>query len=389
MREFAMQYTSMLIGLFAVAAASCSAFSQEIDREAIGFLYRTRPDQASAIASLPPQVVAPDGHLSLYADYANASDGSVPLYLVNRTTDRIGFNSQDRDIYLKLEALMDDSVWERAQTHFSSGCGNSYMVFPILRPGEYFSMPGYFPSGGERRTVRYRIYNDAAFVLQPDTPDDFYMLTKQLPKMPLDIVSNAGVGMVPPAAIAAARRDDLAIRYGTFNTIRAVIRGSQTSRTMDRNSAIEQLGRFPTEESLGILRELLAEYDRETVGQATRALARMSLRLPAAESYYQELLHAENLLLRFAAIMALTERPVTADVITFAKSLLTHDDLYVRCAGMNVIASECKKNTEIKAFIDAIYDDPNPKIQSIFETILYPGCIDYEVRGRKGKFRER
>ena len=56
---------------------------------------------------------------------------------------------------------------------------------------------------------------------------------------------------------------------------------------------------------------------------------------------------------------------------------------------MSVLSGQCKTDQEMRAFINSIYDDPDPKIQSIFENILLStSCINYQERGYKGRFRE-
>ena len=114
----------------------------------------------------------------------------------------------------------------------------------------------------------------------------------------------------------------------------------------------------------------------------------MGLKLESAEQMYQGLLRGDDVQLRMSATFALNERPITPEVIRFAKEQLSHDSLYVRTMAMSVLGGQCKKDPEMKAFINSIYDDPDPKIQSIFETVLLPTCINYQERGRKGPFRD-
>ncbi|MBI3835266.1 MAG: HEAT repeat domain-containing protein [Planctomycetes bacterium] len=349
---------------------------------------------AHSIKFLPPNVVAADGELTLFADYNDVQGNSVRLYLVNRTQSRIGFSSQDGDIYVMLEAASEDGEWERAQTHQSSWCGNSYMVTPSLRPGEYFSLFGDFPSQGEERKVRFRMYRDDEYLLSDDTPDDFYMDMEmgKLPKLPVNLISNTGKGRARPEVIAAARRDTLAVPYGNFATVRDLATGAEVwnldpFRNGDRSSAVAALGRFPTDESFTLLRTFLNDPDRSMAAAAMRGLAKMGLKFEPAENLYQQLLHGDDVSLRASATYALNERPITPEVIRFAKEVLSHDDLMVRTMAMSVLARQCKNDPEIKEYINSIYDDPDPKMQSIFETKLLPTCINRE-REKKGRFRE-
>jgi hypothetical protein len=108
--------------------------------------------------TLPASINAPDGKLTLHADFAQAGGGKVPLYLINRTAEKVILSSQDGNIYLKLERKMPDGRWERVQIHQRSWCGNSY--YPVaLAPGHYFTFPGYMPTKGAKAQVRYRGYS--------------------------------------------------------------------------------------------------------------------------------------------------------------------------------------------------------------------------------------
>lgn len=113
--------------------------------------------------NLPETIPAPEGELTLFADYKNAGGGKVPLYLVNRTTGRVSLSAQDGDIYLKLERKPEDGHWERVQTHQDSWCGNSY--YPVeLDPGNHFVFSGYFPAKGTGSQVRFRSYGSTPLV---------------------------------------------------------------------------------------------------------------------------------------------------------------------------------------------------------------------------------
>src|SRR6185503_7126171 len=71
---------------------------------------------ARPIAELPVGVSAPEGQLTLHADYASARDQRVTVYLINRTGRTIDLPNQDGDPYLKLEAQTGSAgPWERAQ----------------------------------------------------------------------------------------------------------------------------------------------------------------------------------------------------------------------------------------------------------------------------------
>ncbi|MBI4716202.1 MAG: HEAT repeat domain-containing protein [Planctomycetes bacterium] len=340
------------------------------------------------MSKLPAHVPAPNGQLSLFADYGEVHGDYCVLYLINRTSQRLAFAAQDCNPYVKLDVLTATGHWERAQAHYNAGCGNSYSVFPSLRPGEFFRFLGYYPADGEPCDVRFRVYHDRAYVLADDTrEEDVIFLVEKGPTGPLDVTSNVGKGRARFKDIEAARHDALAIPFGSFETVRALATGEAADGTRKRRSdfAVQALGRFPTEESLELLRGLLTDSDPTIAMAAMWGLAKMGLKLDSAEKLYQELLRGDDLRLRLNAMRALTERPVTPEVISFAKDQLAHDDLMVRGWAMSAIASRCKDDPEMKAYINSIYDDPDPKIQSVFQTLFYPTCINYQERGRKIK----
>ena len=66
-------------------------------------LQRVKAESAAVapLDLLPPQVAkaTSSGALSLYADYANAKDSQVTLYLVNDTPVRASMPGQDSDLY--------------------------------------------------------------------------------------------------------------------------------------------------------------------------------------------------------------------------------------------------------------------------------------------------
>jgi hypothetical protein len=135
-------------------------------------------------ALLPVQIAAPDGQLSLFADYNAVGKDGVPLYLVNRTGRTIQFSGQDGDIYIKLESRMSDGRWQRAQAHSNSFCGNSYT--PVsLPPGQHLLLKGYQPPDGRPAKVRFTMQNGEA------------------------LVSNVGDGLVAQQDLDDAARDDM------------------------------------------------------------------------------------------------------------------------------------------------------------------------------------
>ena len=337
------------------------------------------------LASLPDHVEAPEGKITLFADFADVDGEAVTIYLINRSDKRVAFAAQDDNPYLKLESLDDDGRWERAQVHHSSWCGNSYFHRPILGPNEYFKTQGYFPSRGEQRTVRYRVFNNFAYILGDEVTDRPLWMRDDLEQLPIRLVSNTGIGNVVASEIEAARRDSLASAFGRWETVRDLVLGvtKGTGFLFSRTQTVEQLWRFPTEESLSMLDDLINGSDRSASASAMRALARMGQTFEPAETQYQMYLTCDDVELRTSATMALSTRPLTPEVFAFVKQQLNHDEYSVRVTAIAVLARHCKEDPEVRAYINEIYDDPGPKLRSVFETIRLPSCIKHELRDRK------
>ena len=187
---------------------------------------------------LPGHVQAEEERISLYADFdAIRADGRVPVYVVNRTGKAVKLNSQDGDIYLKLEYRDADGNWQRAQSHSYSFCGNSYFERE-LRPDHHVVAFGYQPINGRRETIRYRLYSQ-----------DF------------DAWSNVGDGVVADGDIQNAASDSMSIQTGSFEYVAEValsdvpIQGSGGWIRDLRDEAIWALasGKFDAEKSRAVL----------------------------------------------------------------------------------------------------------------------------------------
>ena len=59
------------------------------------------PKQVGLVDQLPPAVTAPEGKLTLWANYAGARDGRITVYIVNRTDKKVSITAQDYDPYIK------------------------------------------------------------------------------------------------------------------------------------------------------------------------------------------------------------------------------------------------------------------------------------------------
>ncbi len=379
------------LGVLFIVAGSQTLFAQ--GRETFGAWFPSRAGEALPISTLPKEISASEGQLTLYADYSKSSEKSVQLYLINRTEHRVAFSSQDSDLYTKLEALTENGIWERAQTHVGSDCGNSYS-HRILRPNEYFRFAGYFPSEGEERPIRYRLLRDYALIVDDGTDEQQVShkhYKKDLRELPIKLVTNEGTGRVSSANIEAAKRDGWAASFGTFETVRDLAMGIiiPNTRGSDRSAAVQALGRFPTNESLALLKDFLTDPDPNIPPAAMSGISKMGLDFEPADQLYQELLRSDDAKLKFLAIVALEQRVASPAVIQFAKDQLSDDDFYVRIAAMRILALQCKNDPETKAFLNAAYDDPNPKIRSIFETMLFPTCIEKDKEGKPRGLRPK
>lgn len=110
--------------------------------------------------ALPTSVKPVAGEVTLVADYAGKWPiGTIPVYLINASTNDVDLGAQDGDVYLKLEVEDPQGHWVRAQSHIFSWCGNSYFNGRKVRPGHFFLIEGYQPEKGEKRKVRYSFYH--------------------------------------------------------------------------------------------------------------------------------------------------------------------------------------------------------------------------------------
>lgn len=208
---------------------------------------------------LPRHIKAEDGRVSLYADYdAIQSDGRVPVYLINKTGKELVINTQDGDIYLKLEYQVSSGDWARAQPHGYSWCGNSY-IQRTLKPGHHRVVSGYQPINGERRTIRYKLYGQD-----------------------IELSSNAGDGVIAHDDVQRASSDAMSIRNGTFEYVaRIALSDAPVENRMDhmrdlRDVAIRELAseRFDPAQSKEVLLKILErrpELDRD-IGYAVQTI---------------------------------------------------------------------------------------------------------------------
>jgi len=216
------------------------------------------PELSFSNYPVPDKVEAPFGKLTLYADYTESSEGTLLLYVINRTFKEVELSSQDGSIYTKLEYKTDQGDWERAQPHLYSWCGNSYDNPIKLSPGEYRKFVGYIPKSGELKEIRYKRYAD-------DVP----------------LVSNIGTGYIRAKDVDAARNDAMAIKSGNLESVSSIALGNHEFNPPyvgffpARESAIAQLGsgKFPEDEVIPILEKIVAtESDQALIISAQSSI---------------------------------------------------------------------------------------------------------------------
>lgn len=200
------------------------------------------------VSQLPKSISCPEGQVALVADFrADRLEGKIPVFFVNRSDHDIKLGAQDGDVYLKLEALTEDGQWVRAQSHFFSFCGLSYVSL-VIRKDHFLRIEGYQAVEGRKAKIRYRIY------LQKD----------------LNLVTQDGDGLCLDTDIRTAALDQLALRVGSLEFVASVARGEKKAadegdRIRDMQpAAIWQLGdeRFPVEKVLPVLDEIDSKFPK-------------------------------------------------------------------------------------------------------------------------------
>ena len=174
-------YFATVLGACGQLSNSCGYEVPDKVRDNPSAMFRGSVGTPNPVVDLPEFVEDNEGQVTLWADFAKADEKGVPLYLVNQTNEDCSFASQDHDIYMKLEFKNDAGKWQRAQAHLSSWCGNSY--YNVALPARhFFEFRGYYPTEGQRVTVRYASRNG-------------------------DIQSNLGEAMVSDADLEAVALD--------------------------------------------------------------------------------------------------------------------------------------------------------------------------------------
>lgn len=353
-----------------MAATMFCALSSSADED-----LRTTCGSAIPLALLPSRVPAPQGELTLYADYTARRGEFVVLYLINRTDQDLEFSAQDSDIYVKLETLNEAGYWERAQRHGYSDCGNSYFYSPRLNAGHFFKFLGYSPRDGERRTVRYRMHQDAACVVEGEDrgPIAYLFKCEQIKKIRL--VSNQAIGFVLSEELERCRRDRLSATTGCFEVVARIATDLSIPfygkfHDAGRSTAIGTLRRFGDDRALAVLQRLLDDEDERIRNASVEAIARMASKLKPAGTLHETLLNDEDPVIRASAIGGLAFLPHVETLVPYLEGLLEDPELRVRGRALFVLIGLARECEEAFALVEGLADDPDPDIQKIVEVNL-------------------
>lgn len=150
-----------LVRVLMVSLASASwLFPQGPRREPKEGMYDSCRDLEGPkpLLQLPAEVPAKAGELTCHADFANAADGWIRIYLVNRREGPTGIGLTNGDPNFKAYRELPDGRWERVQPAGSwVMCGDSIRVLTI-HPGMFVTFHAkYRPPGETACRIRYQV----------------------------------------------------------------------------------------------------------------------------------------------------------------------------------------------------------------------------------------
>lgn len=154
------------------------------------------------LENLPASVPAMPGKATIYADWDSAKDGSVSVYIVNRTTSVIRLGTLYGRLHLYNEAESKSGEWERSEVYVEELCGVGHGEGK-LPPGTWVSQSesiGMPIHGVEKRPMRIRCYDHD-----------------------LNTYSNVGTGYIYPSHIELAKNDRLAIRTASLGRLKEIL----------------------------------------------------------------------------------------------------------------------------------------------------------------------
>ena len=194
--------------------------------------------------ALPKQVKVEPGKVTLFADYAGKWPiGSIPVYLINASTNDVDLMAMSSNVNLKLEAMDAKCKWVRAQPHEFSHCVAG-LCDRRIRPGHFITIEGYQPEKGEKQRIRFSLYGQQ-----------------------IALSSNAGDGTASARDIDLAWRDGGAVLWGSFEFVSKVALGEIQMETVEdrQEAAIRMLGhskRFDPSASRQVLLEVLKRFPK-------------------------------------------------------------------------------------------------------------------------------
>ncbi|WP_372367543.1 hypothetical protein [Candidatus Uabimicrobium sp. HlEnr_7] len=208
------------------------------------------------IDRLPGYINISAQEVSLFADFNNAGSGKIDLYVINDTNKSQSFSCAWRDLTIKLEFQTKDGSWVRAQEHLYHFCGNAYSRY-ILPPQHYFKIDGYFPSSGQKKTIRYRRYQHNG------------------------VVSHTGIGYVKSKDIKNSFLDRMALYHSTHHYPIRVLLGEIPflRNSKARIAAINILSqrRFKRENVIPVLERVINDIDAEVRKHAQKEIVKAKI----------------------------------------------------------------------------------------------------------------
>ena len=185
-----------------------------------------KDSRAKPVSQLPKHIKLLRNRVILFADFKQLKNGSLPVYLINNTTQRLVFPTQDSQLYIMPEVFFQKK-WQRGARHHYSGCGNSYFHPLSLRAGTFYSRKKKIEflssqTSAKSLPIRFRIYSGQSVI------SNFKNLSIDLKKL------NKG--------IQDAQFDRMAAKYGNLNKIKQIL--TQKKSTSKRSYRLELIKRF-------------------------------------------------------------------------------------------------------------------------------------------------
>ena len=194
------------------------------------------PTPPVTIQKLPSRVAAPEGELTIFADYDDRWMGGVLVYLVNRTarpTTLSLYSGGFPRLWLETKGANGEWLRVKEQLPWCTDLGEALH----LRPGQFSTHLGVLSEKGEVREIRYRLSG-------------------------FPLASNVGRGVVDPVALRLARYDSLSMKVADLSLVRDVLfDGVELPENEKRSAeamAIERLENLPREGALEVLERAIA-----------------------------------------------------------------------------------------------------------------------------------